>query len=74
MCQRDRLVALPLLVGLEVVNEDNEVLTASLVVNLGRDSGALHHFCGIVSEFVLGVGGILLREDATRCRVLRFER
>ena len=41
--QGDGLVALPLLEGLDVVDEDEEVLGAALVVDLGRGGCALDH-------------------------------
>lgn len=46
--QGNGLVLLPLLVGLEVVDEDEEVVVLALVVNLDLSSGALHFdlFCG----------------------------
>lgn len=46
--QGNGLVILPLLVGLEVVDKDEEVVVLTLVVDLDLSSGALHldSFCG----------------------------
>lgn len=48
MCQRNRLVGLPLLVELGVLNEDDEVVLLALEVDLSLGSLAANHFdcCG----------------------------
>ena len=43
--QGDGLVALPVLVGLKVIDEDDEVVLGALVVNLDLLSSALHFDC-----------------------------
>ena len=43
--QGDGLVSLPLLVGLEVIDEDDEVVLGALVVDLDLLSGTLHFEC-----------------------------
>lgn len=48
--KRDRLVRLPLLVGLDVVEEDDEVLLLALEVDLGLSGGALDHCEGVVMD------------------------
>lgn len=57
--KRDRLVSLPLLVGLEVVDEDEVVVVGALVVDLDLSSGALHLDCcrGCCGVMVLGGRG-----------------
>jgi hypothetical protein len=45
--QGDAGVALPLVVGLDIINKDNEVLVGALVVDLGLGSLASNHFCGL---------------------------
>lgn len=54
--QGDGLVALPLLVGLNIVDEDDEVVLSTLVVDLDLLSCALHFDCGLV-VVVLGLVG-----------------
>lgn len=46
--QRDRLVTLPLLVGLNIVDEDDEIVLSALVVDLDLLSCALHLDSGLV--------------------------
>lgn len=48
VCHRNRLVVQPLLVGFVVINEDDEVLGAALVVDLDLGSLAFRHFAGVV--------------------------
>lgn len=47
MSQGDRLVALPALVGCDVVDEDDEVVLCALVVDLDLFASALHLDCGL---------------------------
>lgn len=54
--QGDRLVALPLLVGLNIVDEDDEVVLSALVVDLDLLSCALHLDCGWIGCCVGGFG------------------
>ncbi len=54
VCQRDGLVGLPLLHSLDVIDEDDEVLGSTLVVDLGCRSSALDHFGDVV--YVVYVG------------------
>lgn len=61
VCQGDRLVALPLLVGLDVIDEDDEVVLVALVVDLGLLSGALHFDCRLV-VVVVGCRKLMLNE------------
>lgn len=48
MRQRHALIALPLLVGLDVINEDEEPLAAALEVDLGLLSLAASHCIDVV--------------------------
>lgn len=45
MSQGNGLVLLPLLVGLEIVDEDEEVVVLTLEVDLDLSSAALRHCC-----------------------------
>lgn len=47
MSEGDRLVRLPLLEGLVVVNKDNEVLVGTLEVDSDLGSLAARHYCCI---------------------------
>lgn len=47
---RNRLVGLPLLVGLEVVDEDDEVVLLALVVDLDLSGFSLSHVGQLISK------------------------
>lgn len=50
VCQRNTLIRLPLLVRIDVVNEDNEVVGVALEMDLALDGAAASHDAG-------GLGG-----------------
>lgn len=51
--KRNRLVRLPLVVGVHVVNKNDKVLVVALVVDLGLDSLAASHLDGVVVVVLL---------------------
>jgi len=52
LCERDRLISLPVLGRLDIINEDDEVLVLALEVDLGLLCFSASHDCVVIGVLV----------------------